>query len=266
MAIFQLLTLVTAVLALPSPQLDLMGEKQTGIFGAGPATAPPALNLGALAGLAGVAGMDKDTSGGSGPYPASYVALPGLARHTIYQPKTIPPGEKLPVIVWGNGACSGWGGWFAKFLNEIASHGFVVIAHGVPEGNLITGMGAGSKGTDLVDAIDWVEKNSESPQWAHLDKTKIAAAGQSCGGIQAYSASLDPRVKLTGIFNSGLISAGNTKLFSQLHGPVGFFLGGPTDIAYENVSSEGSRFHRRANGGIDRAKEIIKTCHPIFQR
>jgi dienelactone hydrolase len=239
MIYFQILTLVTAVMALPSPQLDLMGEKTTRIFGSGPATAPPALSLGALGGLAGVAGMDKDTSGGSGPYTASYGPVPGLPRHTIYQTKTVPPGEKLPVIVWGNGACSGWGGWFAKFLNEIASHGFVVIANGAPEGDLISGMVAGSKGTDLIDAVDWIDKNAGSEQWAHSDKTRIAAAGQSCGGVQAYSASLDPRVKLTGIFNSGLISAGNTKLFDKLHGPVGFFLGGPTDIAYENVSVSG---------------------------
>jgi hypothetical protein len=51
-----------------------------------------------------------------------------------------------------------------------------------------------------------------------------------------YSASLDKRVMLTGIFNSGLINTENTKRFAQLHAPVGFFLGGPSDIAYANVS------------------------------
>jgi dienelactone hydrolase len=93
-----------------------------------------------------------------------------------------------------------------------------------------------SKGTDLPDAIEWVSKNAGQGKYEHVDKTRIAAAGQSCGGIQAYSASLDPRVTLTAIFNSGLINEGNTKLFEKLHAPVGFFLGGPTDIAYENVS------------------------------
>jgi hypothetical protein len=44
-------------------------------------------------------------------------------------------------------------------------------------------------------------------------------------------------VTLTGIFNSGLINAENTKRFAQLHAPVGFFLGGPSDIAYANVST-----------------------------
>jgi dienelactone hydrolase len=68
-----------------------------------------------------------------------------------------------------------------------------------------------------------------------MDKTRIAVAGQSCGGIQAYTASLDPRIKATAIFNSGLINEVNKKHFPKLHAPVGYFLGGPTDIAYANV-------------------------------
>ena len=140
----------------------------------------------------------------------------------------------LTSYVIGNGACSGSGTWFAKFLNEIASHGFFIIANGSPTASAL---GSSSKSTDLPDAIEWVWNNAGKGEYAHVDKTRIAAAGQSCGGVQAYSASLDPRVTLTGIFNSGLINAGNTKLFEKLHAPVGFFLGGPSDIAYENVSS-----------------------------
>lgn len=41
-------------------------------------------------------------------------------------------------------------------------------------------------------------------------------------------------MKLTGIFNSGLLNENNTHLFDQLHAPIGFFLGGKTDIAYLN--------------------------------
>jgi dienelactone hydrolase len=88
----------------------------------------------------------------------------------------------------------------------------------------------------MIESLDWITKNAGQGKWQHIDGSKIAAAGQSCGGIQAFSASLDPRVKLTGIFNSGLINAENTDKFKQLHGPVGFFLGGPADIAYKNVS------------------------------
>jgi hypothetical protein len=50
-----------------------------------------------------------DGSGGSGPYKAAYTTDPGLRRHTIYLPKSIPEGIKLPVVIWGNGACYGKG-------------------------------------------------------------------------------------------------------------------------------------------------------------
>jgi hypothetical protein len=233
MSLVRYLAFASAAMAIPIPQAGMeliMGPGTTGVFGAGPATSAPAVSAGALAGMASVIGMVADSTGGSGPYKSHFSALEGLPNHTVYQPKEPPAGEKLPVIVWGNGACSGNGAWFSKFLNEIASHGFFIIANGAPSG----GLASQSKANDLPDAIDWVSKNGGTGKYAHVDKTKIAAAGQSCGGIQAYSASLDPRVSLTGIFNSGLISAGNTPKFEELHGPVGYFLGGPSDIAYEN--------------------------------
>ena len=46
----------------------------------------------------------RDDSGGSGPYKANYTMDPTLPEKTIYAPKTPPPaGEKIPVIIWGNG-------------------------------------------------------------------------------------------------------------------------------------------------------------------
>jgi hypothetical protein len=50
-----------------------------------------------------------DGSGGSGPYKAAYTTDPTLRRHTIYLPKSIPEGIKMPVVVWGNGLCYGKG-------------------------------------------------------------------------------------------------------------------------------------------------------------
>jgi len=207
----------------------LMGEDKTGVFGSGQATAAPGFSAGGVAGMLGsVLGMTNDNTGGSGPYKSKFKALEGLPRHTVYRPTSLPEGVTMPVIVWGNGACAGNGAWFSKFLNEIASHGFFIIANGAPGGT------AGTKANDLPDAIDWVHKHAGQGDYKAVDKSRIAAAGQSCGGIQAFSASLDKRVTLTGIFNSGLINAGNTKKFAELHAPVGFFLGGPDDIAYAN--------------------------------
>jgi hypothetical protein len=81
---------------------NIMGEKQTGIFGSGKASAPPGFSLSGIVGMLGpVIGMLPETTGGSGPYKSFYAAVPGLAKHTLYQPKSPPAGQKLPVIVCG---------------------------------------------------------------------------------------------------------------------------------------------------------------------
>ena len=80
----------------------IMGEKSTGIFGSGKASAAPGFSLSGIVNMVGpVVGMVPDTTGGSGPYKSSYGEVPGLPKHTLYQPKSPPAGQKLPVIVWG---------------------------------------------------------------------------------------------------------------------------------------------------------------------
>jgi hypothetical protein len=103
-----------------------------------------------------------------------------------------------------------------------------VIANGEPKGK------GKSANTKLGVALDWVTKNAGGGTYAHVDKTRIAAAGQSCGGLQAYTVSVDKRITLTGIFDSGNLM-GNFKV-SSLHAPVGYFLGGTSDMAYRAVS------------------------------
>jgi hypothetical protein len=49
-----------------------------------------------------VSPYQRDDSGGSGPYKATYKADPGLPKHTIYYPKN-PPSFSMPIIVWGEG-------------------------------------------------------------------------------------------------------------------------------------------------------------------
>jgi hypothetical protein len=64
-----------------------------------------------------------------------------LATHTIYRPATLGP-SKHPVLVWGEGGCAKDGLQFPEFLNEIASHGVVVIADGPPVARTAPGGGA----------------------------------------------------------------------------------------------------------------------------
>jgi dienelactone hydrolase len=187
------------------------------------------------------------TTGGTGPYPAKFITDPSLPKHTIYVPKTPPPENvKFPVIAWGNGACGTDGTGFANFLTEVASHGFVVIADGAPggsgggsKGGLIGSLGGGSGGqskvSDMRDSIDWALAG-KAAKYATIDPTKVATAGQSCGGLESYSTSYhDPRVKLTLLFNMGIYQDAKRYLLKELKVPVAYFLGGPKDTGFPNV-------------------------------
>ena len=71
--------------------------------------------------------------GGTGPYKAIMKEDASLKEHTILVPQDLSvfgKNQKLPVLVWGNGACTNSPWEHYKFLNEIASHGFIVLATG----------------------------------------------------------------------------------------------------------------------------------------
>jgi dienelactone hydrolase len=124
----------------------------------------------------------------------------------------------------------------APFLLQVASQGLVVIANGSPEdpakGGTYASYGTYGKSSakSLTDSIDWAVKSSSQPKWAHIDTTRIAAAGQSCGGFEASRIASDNRVTTFGIFNSGLSGTKFTK-------PTFYFLGGKGDMAASGVSS-----------------------------
>jgi hypothetical protein len=168
---------------------------------------------------------DFDASGGSGPYHAGIFTDAGLKKHTIYAPKTAVTGIKLPLIVWGNGLCAAAGAFFANFLTEVASHGFIVIANGAP-GPLPTSAPAETTKTSgfldsltstlsllsqgmttaswQAESMDWVFKNNGKTQWGDIDLEEIAAAGQSCGGIERF-ASQNLQSENTNGFSSRLV-------------------------------------------------------------
>ena len=203
----------------------------------------------------------------TGPFAIVVEHDPGLATHTIYRPRELTL-DKHPVLVWGEGACAKNGLTFPKFLSEIASHGFVVLADGppierqpggpngpgpqagVPAPGARAAGGNGPpadrasmvNGTALVAALDWLEAQSakrDSRFYNKVDVRHVAAMGMSCGGLMAYGASNDPRVSTVGIWNSGLFPndsdpKANAKIYDGIHGSVIIVTGGESDIAYSN--------------------------------
>jgi dienelactone hydrolase len=118
-------------------------------------------------------------------------------------------------------------------LIELSSHGFVVLANGKP--GTPGSPGTGGKSTNaamLTTAMNWVRDGKDKGKYGQIDKTRVVAAGQSCGGGQAMAVSGDPRVKLTAMFNSG----GMGGQISKLNHPVMYLLGGKGDIAFSKVS------------------------------
>lgn len=177
-------------------------------------------------------------------YTATYGTDARLPGHTVYRPQTLSAvTEPMPIVVWGNGGCSGDGTWFQEFLQPLAAHGVLVIASGTPGGS-------GSTDADmLIDAIDFAvaENTRQGSQYqGRIDVDSISAMGQSCGGLQAVDASSDPRVDSTVLWNSGIFTGGGIggvgkEALDDLHAPVAWLNGGPSDIAYANAEDDYER-------------------------
>ena len=195
--------------------------------------------------------------GGTGPYKVLMLEDPSLEAHTIFAPQDLAPfGKKnpLPVLVWGNGACTNSPWEHYKFLNEIASYGFLVIATGYIPMEEKPFRGPMSTSAQQIESIDWaIAQNADknSPYYGRIDVDHIAAAGMSCGGLQTLDNATDPRIKTIMICNSGLFINPGTAVpnmpmpqkerLQEITVPVIYILGGPEDIAYENGMDD---FHR----------------------
>ncbi|KAF2742647.1 hypothetical protein M011DRAFT_481552 [Sporormia fimetaria CBS 119925] len=184
----------------------------------------------------------QQVSTGTGPYPARWVTAPDFPNHTIYIPQNVDAvNGTMPVVAWGNGACSANGLGQGNFLAEIASWGFIVIASGGPN------QGGSTTAQWMKDSIDYATRTTSGP-FAKANKESIGVAGWSCGGVEAYEQYQDSRVKTIGIFNSGQMDEGGTRRVvpNIRNKSVFFFLGGPSDIAYNN----GMRDYRALPSGI----------------
>jgi dienelactone hydrolase len=220
---------------------------------------------------------------GSGPYKAIMAQDDGLPEQVAYYPADLTKlgGRKLPIVVWGNGACINAGNRFRQFLTEIASHGYLVVSGGGmvdkefevgPQENPAPrppGAAApGQRGTPppqdpanppgrvtvpvLKHAIDWaLEQNANAASRFHgkLDGSHVVVMGQSCGGgLAVQLAAEDTRVSGLGVWNSGAGLGSGTASTSipldRLRGSVLIVTGAePLDIAFASGKSTFERLN-----------------------
>ena len=189
-------------------------------------------------------------NGGTGNYKAVMLSDASLDAHTIFVPQNLEnfgKDMKLPVLIWGNGACNNSPFEHYLFLNEIASHGYIVVATGYMPQEGEHYQGPRSTSEQQIEAIDWVmeqNKNKDSKYYGKIDTDKICVAGMSCGGLQTLYNCADKRITTLMVCNSGLFINASTAMpgmpmpskdkLKEIHTPTIYILGGETDIAYGN--------------------------------
>jgi dienelactone hydrolase len=205
---------------------------------------------------------------GSGPYPAVIEGDSGLPGHTIYRPENLSAFNQknsLPVVAWGNGGCANSSTFYAPFLAEIASQGFLVVAIGpyTPgatsnRGGMGGGMGSQTKSAQLLEALDWAtaeNKRQDSKYYQKLNPSKFAVFGHSCGGLQALEVSPDPRVTTTLVMDSGVVTPGAMPKISM---PPG---GAPKTGAPQAGAREGGAPKVPMGGAMAIGKDILQKLH-----
>jgi len=205
--------------------------------------------------------------GGTGPYKAVMYEVEGFSEHTVFAPKDLSvfsAKKALPVLVWGNGGCANSPRGHEKFLNDIASYGYLVLATGImpkqdaPRGMGGMGRGNQSRSEQQVESMDWAfaqNADKNSPFYQKIDTKNICISGMSCGGLQALFNCFDKRVTSIMICNSGLFDqeGGAPRMggmpsvpkdnLKDIHCPIIYILGGESDIAYRNGMDDFSRIN-----------------------
>jgi hypothetical protein len=164
-------------------------------------------------------------------------------RFNVYRPKDLASGYCHPVLVWANGHgdnpeqnpplcvvdgnANKWCGTYPVLINQLASHGFVVVA------SLSTTTSRGDPLPTIV-GLNWLLEQAEvstSPYYHHLDTAHIGALGHSEGGLSTCKAAADPRIVAIG-------TVSGTSTITSLHGPALFICGGQdTVVSCDSVAA-----------------------------
>jgi hypothetical protein len=149
--------------------------------------------------------------------PAAGVGVDGGAppTFTLVRPTDLRQGGLChPVITWGNGHGT-TPSLYARVLNQLASHGFVVIASNSSQVSM------GDPPPMLV-GVTWVLEQNADPTsvlYQRIDATHIGASGHSEGALSTMRAGADARIVTIAPIEGSMASR-------NLHGPALLMCGG----------------------------------------
>jgi dienelactone hydrolase len=146
---------------------------------------------------------------------------------TMFRPKDLGQGGLChPVVTWGNGTGT-TPSLYKVLLNQLASHGFVVIASDSP--NVAQGSPA-----PMVAGVTWVLQQNDDPTselYHKIDTTHVGATGHSQGAFATTTAGADSHITTI----APLCGASTQR---NLHGPAWLFCGGmDTTVPCSTVQS-----------------------------
>ncbi len=192
--------------------------------------------------------------GGTGMFKAVAVKEASMPDFVVYRPKDLlhvhARQGAVPLLLFGNGACSDTSIGYERMLTEVASHGYVVVAIGelmMQQGDRKEGHTPSSELKRGLDLMLNLCRTKGSDYYSYIDTTRIAAAGHSCGGAQVLANAADPHLKTYLILNAGMgdmeMAGASTESLKNVHAPILYIVGGPSDVAYQNAQKDYDRIH-----------------------
>ena len=190
-------------------------------------------------------------NGGAGSFKAVAVKDSEMPDFVIYRPQNLSEaaaGKELPVLMWAKGACFDTNIDYERFLNEIASHGYIVMAIGEMQDDRSDREIGHTESSELKRGLDWLLVQASLPgsdYYNVIDSGKVAADGHSCGGAQVLYNAADPRLSTCLIMNAGMgdieMAGASRESLHDLHTPMLYVTGGTDDIAYLNAEKDYQR-------------------------
>ena len=218
---------------------------------------------------------------------------------TVFYPQDLsafPKKDKLPVLVMSGPGCVKSAAAFQPFFEEMAAHGYLMIACGPlnmnvpgaapvqarpegapqarpegapaarpagerPAGERPAGMPRMTQNTkeDMLAAIDWAfaeNERKDSKFYGKIDTKNVSVMGQSCGGILCLDIMTDPRITLLTMFNTGLF----TSQPGQAFGSMGSVQSEPKDQVFARLTKPIAYFV----GGTDMARPNATDDYPYI--